>query len=102
MTNVEMGWGMAQAGPMVHVVIMVQENYTTDNYFRSMAAYGANVATDWPLSPNPPAHDQAHDRHAYFQWLTGQSSGVHAQFDTGAVLPFYAWLAATGAFVENH
>jgi hypothetical protein len=73
--DVEKGWGMAQAGPVVHVVITVQENHTTDNYFRSMAAYGANVATDWPLSPNPPAHDQPHDRHAYFQWLTGQSSG---------------------------
>jgi hypothetical protein len=27
---------------------------------------------------------------------------VHAQFDTLAVLPFYAYLAATGAFLENH
>lgn len=36
-----------------HVVIMVQENHTTDNYFRSMAAYGANVATGWPVWPIP-------------------------------------------------
>jgi Phosphoesterase family len=28
--------------------------------------------------------------------------GAHVQFDTGEVLPFYAWLAATGAFLENH
>jgi len=31
-------------GAVSHVVIMVQENHTTDNYFRSMAGYGANVA----------------------------------------------------------
>ncbi|MFF2148079.1 hypothetical protein [Kitasatospora sp. NPDC058190] len=40
-----------------HVVIMVQENHTTDNYFRSMPAYGANVATGRPHptpTPTPP------------------------------------------------
>ena len=88
--------------PVDHVVIMVQENHTTDNYFRSMAAYGANVATGWPVSANPPASDQPHDRHAYYRWLTKASTGDHVQFDTRAALPFYAWLAATGAFLENH
>jgi phospholipase C len=85
-----------------HVVIVVQENHTTDNYFRGLAPYGANVASDWPLSPNPPAHDQPHDRHAYFEWLTGKSSGTHTQFDTRAVLPYYMYLALTGALLENH
>ena len=85
-----------------HVVVFVQENHTTDNYFRSMAAFGANVAIDWPISPNPPASDQPHDRHGYYRWLTKQSTGTHLQFDTTAVLPFYAYLAATGAFLENH
>jgi len=85
-----------------HVVICVQENHTTDNYFRALAPYGANVAHDWPLAPNPPAHDQAHDRHAYFEWLTGAATGEHSQFDTAAVLPFYLYLALTGAFLENH
>jgi phospholipase C len=40
-----------QAEPMAagvaHVVVFVQENHTTDNYFRSMRAWGANVAADW-------------------------------------------------------
>jgi hypothetical protein len=85
-----------------HVVIVVQENHTTDNYFRGLAPYGGNVASDWPLSPNPPAHDQPHDRHAYFRWLTGATRGVHAQFDTRAVLPYYLYLALTGALLENH
>jgi phospholipase C len=93
---------MAGVAAVEHVVICVQENHTTDNYFRGLAPYGANVATDWPLTPNPPAHDQPHDRHAYFQWLTGASTGEHAQFDTKTDLPYYLYLALTGAFLENH
>ncbi len=37
-----------------HVVVFVQENHTTDNYFSSMRAWGADVATGWPVQPNPP------------------------------------------------
>ncbi len=86
-----------------HVVIMVQENHTTDNYFRVLAPYGANVATGWPATPNPPLADHPHDRRAYFEWLTGTSRTVqHLQFDTIADLPFYAYLATTGCFFENH
>ncbi|MGZ4508477.1 MAG: alkaline phosphatase family protein [Blastococcus sp.] len=89
-----------------HVVVFVQENHTTDNYFPSMRAWGANVATGWPVQPNPPTKDQAHTRAAYARWLHAQGSGTpHAtrtQFDDLAVLPYYAYLAATGAFVENH
>ncbi len=92
----------ATDGRADRVVVIVQENHTTDNYFRAMAAYGANVAADWPLSANPPAHDQPHDRHAYFRWLTGQITGQKVQFDTRAVLPYYLYLATTGAFLENH
>ena len=90
-----------------HVVVFVQENHTTDNYFRSMRAWGANVATDWPVQPNPPLTDHPHTRAAYAKWLHAQQAGaptpaVHAQLDTTAVLPYYAYLAATGAFLENH
>jgi len=90
-----------------HVVVFVQENHTTDNYFRSMRAWGANVATDWPTTPNPPTGDQPHSRAAYAKWLHAQQAGTatpatHTQFDTTAVLPYYAYLAATGAFLENH
>ena len=90
-----------------HVVVFVQENHTTDNYFRSMRPWGANVADDWPIQPNPPLKDHAHTRAAYAKWLHAQQNGtatpaVHAQFDTTAVLPYYAYLAATGAFLENH
>jgi hypothetical protein len=90
------------AAGVKRVVVMVQENHTTDNYFRGLAPYGAAVAGDWPLSSNPPAKDPPHDRHAYFDWLTGASTGEHVQFDTRAVLPYYLYLALTGAFLENH
>jgi len=63
--------------PIAHVVVLVQgKNHTTDNYFRSMAAYGANIATGWPDAPNPPAKDQPHDRHAYHRWLTKTITGT--------------------------
>lgn len=98
---------MSTSGGATRVVIMVQENHTTDHYFRSMRAFGANVATDGPISPNPPTDNPPHDRHAYYRWLTAHQSGAptrapHDQFDTIVVLPFYAYLAATGAFLENH
>ena len=89
------------------VVVFTQENHTTDNYFPSMRAWGANVATGWPSQPNPPPHDQAHTRAAYAKWLHAQANGTaspaaHTQLDTDAVLPYYAWLAKTAAFLENH
>ena len=87
---------------IMRVVVMVQENHTVDSYFRGLAPYGGNVATDWPLAVNPPTTDQPHDRHAYYEWLTGASTGTHVQFDTAAVLPYYLYLALTGAFLENH
>ncbi len=92
---------------IAHVVIFIQENHTTDNYFVSMAPWGANLATGWPVAPNPPASDQPHDRQAYYRWLQAQQAGTptpatHNQFDTVADIPFYAWLAASGAFIENH
>jgi hypothetical protein len=95
------------AARIAHVIVFVQENHTTDNYFRWMRAWGANVATGWPTQANPPAKDPPHSRGAYARWLRAQQSGsptpaTHTQFDTATVLPFYAYLAATGAFLENH
>ena len=71
----------------MRVVVFVQENHTTDNYFRAMAAYGARVATGWPVSPNPPKGDQPHTRLAYFRWLT-TGRAAHVQFRTARALPF--------------
>ena len=86
---------------------MIQENHTTDNYFRDLAPWGANVATGWPTCANPPpqppfsAYYPPHDRRSYFNWLT-KGTAEHSQFDTAADIPFYLYLAITGAFLENH
>jgi hypothetical protein len=88
-------------------VIIIQENHTTDNYFRALADWGANVAHDWPVCPNPPpqppfsASYPPHDRSAYFDWLR-QGKAEHSQFDTRSDLPYYLYHATTGAFLENH
>jgi hypothetical protein len=94
---------MAASAPSAkRVVIMVQENHTIDAYFKGLAPYGANVATDWPPAQNPPASDPVHTRAAYFEWLSGAGKAAHVQFDTAALLPYYLYLAVTGAFLENH
>lgn len=94
-------------GSIKRVVIMVQENHTTDNYFRGLAPWGANIAAGWRTCRNPPpqppfsAYYPPHHRHAYFEWLTNHTA-EQSQFDTATDLPYYLYLAVTGAFLENH
>src|SRR5438067_3966702 len=89
------------------VVVIVQENHTTDHYFGGLAPYGANVATGWPPYPDPPPSPPysrsypPHDRVPYFDWLT-TGKADHTQVDTSTDLRFYLYLALTGAFLENH
>src|SRR2546423_4374925 len=83
------------------VVVFVHENHTTDNYSRALAPYGARVASGWRVSPNPPKRDPRHGRQAYFRWLT-TGRAAHVQFRTARVLPYYLYLAMTGALFENH
>src|SRR5689334_4236954 len=52
--------GTARPG-VDQVVVLVQENHTTDNYFSGLAPWGANVAAGWPVQPNPATSDQPHD-----------------------------------------
>src|SRR4051794_13321001 len=92
---------MSEAALVGRVVVIVQENHTTDNYFRALRRYGANVATGWPTTPNPPARDPPHHRHAYFRWLT-RAQAEHVQFEARTSLRFYLHLALTGALLENH
>jgi hypothetical protein len=86
---------------------MIQENHTTDNYFRGLAPWGANVVTNLPLCQNPPPQPPfssfypPHHRRAYFDFLT-KGKCEQSQFDTANDLPFYLYLAITGAFLENH
>jgi hypothetical protein len=89
------------AAGVYRVVVIVQENHTTDNHFAGLAPWGANVATGWPTQPNPPAGDQPHNRRAYFDWLTN-GIATHTQFHTATVIPYYLWLAINGVFLEDH
>ena len=83
------------------VIVVVQENHTTDNYFRPLRAYGVNVVTGWPTTPNPPSHDPPHGRTAYSNWLTG-GKAERVQFAARTSLRFYLELALTGTLMENH
>ena len=90
---------------VAHVVVFVQENHR--QLLPVDGRVGANVATDCPIQPNPPAADQPHTRAAYAKWLHAQQAGTstpatRTQFDTAADLPYYAYLAATGALVQNY
>ncbi len=72
-----------------------------------MHAWGANVASDWPLQPNPPLKDHPHNRAAYAKWLHAQHAG---RADTGCARPVRHHVSAAvlrlprrdGAFLENH
>src|SRR5947207_13447453 len=70
------------SGKIDHVVIIVKENHSFDNYFGTLP--GANGMT-MPRSPNPPPRDPDH-RHS--AWLTRQTTSVRQQF-VEADIPAY-------------
>jgi hypothetical protein len=47
------------------VIVFIQENKTTDFYFPSLAAWGADVRPAGALLTAPPDFDQPHDRDAW-------------------------------------
>jgi phospholipase C len=57
-----------------HVVIIMKENHTFDNYFGTFP--GANGIT-MPRSPNPPPRDP---NHSHAAWLTRDTTSVREQF----------------------
>ena len=60
--------------PIEHVVLILKENHSFDNYFGTFP--GAKGMT-MPQSPNPPIHDPGHSHGA---WLTGKTTAVREQF----------------------
>jgi phospholipase C len=62
-------------GPIRHVVIIVKENHTFDNYFGSFP--GADGDATLAHSPNPPPVDPRHD-HA--SWLVRATGAARQQF----------------------
>src|SRR5207247_882779 len=68
------GPGEIPAKKVKHVVIILKENHTFDNYFGTFP--GANGAR-LPRSPNPPARDHPHTHAA---WLARQTTAAREQF----------------------
>src|SRR5438128_1063960 len=62
------------SGKISHVVIIVKENHTFDNYFGTFP--GAN-GISLPRAPNPPLSDP---NHTHAAWLTRGSTAVREQF----------------------
>jgi len=75
----------APANPTQHVVIIVKENHTFDNYFGTFP--GAEGIT-LPRSPNPPPMDPDHSHSA---WLTRKSTAVEAQFVESDIPAYFAY-----------
>jgi phospholipase C len=78
-----------------HVVIVVKENHTFDNYFGRFP--GANGVT-LPESPNPPPHDPDHTHEG---WLVRDAKAVRQQF-TEAHIPAYWSYARQFTLCENY
>ncbi len=74
------------AGPIQHVVIIVKENHTFDNYFgRFPGAEGDASLAD---APNPPLSDHPHTHEA---WLNRAAGAVKQQYGESDLLAYWAY-----------
>ncbi|HEX4600890.1 MAG TPA: alkaline phosphatase family protein [Gemmatimonadales bacterium] len=71
--------------PIAHVVLLIKENHSFDNYFGTFP--GANGATV-PHSPNPPPRDP---NHGHAAWLTRDRTAVRAQFVEADIPAYFAY-----------
>jgi len=71
--------------PIQHIVIIVKENHTFDNYFGTFP--GANGVT-LPAASDPPAHDQPHDHAA---WLNRATKAVKLQYNQTNIPGYFAY-----------
>lgn len=72
-------------GPIAHVVIIVKENHSFDNYF---GTFPGAAGMSMPRSPNPPPHDPDH-RHG--AWLTRAATAVRQQFVEQDIPAYFAY-----------
>ena len=71
--------------PIEHVVLIIKENHSFDNYFGTFP--GAN-GISLPRSPNPPPEDPDH-RHG--AWLTRKTTAVRTQFVEKDIPAYFAY-----------
>jgi hypothetical protein len=86
----------------LRVIVLVQENKSTDFYFPTLARWGAAISTHGSLLSAAPDHDQPHDRNAWVHYEMGDYPAVTDQIDNDAVIPYYSWLAKTFTFCDHH
>src|SRR5579859_5149060 len=79
-----------------HVIIIVKENHTFDNYFGRFP--GVNGDATLAKAPNPPASDHPHTHEA---WLQFAQKAVRQQY-TKADLPAYWKLAREFTLCDNY
>src|SRR5450631_4227715 len=84
------------------VIVFIQENKTTEFYFPTMKAWGADVADNGSLLKAPPNFDQPHNRDAWVHYAMGDYPALVAQIDNDTVIPFYSWLAKQFVFADHH
>jgi hypothetical protein len=91
----------SHASPL-RIVVFIQENKSTDFYFPSLAAWGADIRSGGHLLSQAPDFDQPHDRNAWVHYKMGDYAAVNLQIDNDALIPFYSWLAKTFTFSDHH
>jgi phospholipase C len=77
---------MQQSDAVKHVVIIVKENHSFDNYFGTFP--GADGDITLPHSPNPPPKDPPHDHQT---WLDRATRAVRAQFTEPDIATYFQY-----------
>lgn len=72
-------------GPILHVVIIVKENHSFDNYFGRYP--GVEGDATLAHAPNPPPSDPRHDHAA---WLTRATTAARQQYDQADIPAYWA------------
>jgi phospholipase C len=87
---------MQPHNPIEHVVIIVKENHTFDNYFGTFP--GANGDATLAHAPDPPAKDPPHDHKA---WLNRAKGAVRQQYHESDI-PAYFTYARKFTLCDNY
>src|SRR5512142_1822036 len=80
------GETMQPYNPIEHVIIIVKENHTFDNYFGTFP--GANGDATLAHAPDPPASDPRHDHAA---WLDRAQIAVRQQYREADIPAYFAY-----------
>lgn len=77
---------MQPHNPIEHIVIIVKENHTFDNYFGTFP--GANGDATLAHAPDPPPSDPPHDHAA---WLRRATGAVRQQYHESDIPAYFAY-----------